>query len=62
MLQGDKACLLVDADPENNSYEVIFPETGRGAVLLTQEDLQSLYGVDLGRGRNRIIRDFVATN
>jgi len=43
MLQGDKACLLVDADPENNSYEVIFPETGRGAVLLTQEDLQSLY-------------------
>lgn len=43
MLHGNKACLLVDADPENNSYEVIFPETGRGAVVLTQEDLQSLY-------------------
>ncbi len=43
MLKGDKACLLVDIDVKKNSYEVIFPETGRGAIILTSEDLNELY-------------------
>ncbi len=42
-LKGDKACLLVDADHEKNAYEVVFPETGRGSVVLTGDDLAELY-------------------
>lgn len=44
LLKGDKACLLVDMDQEKNSYEVIFPETGRGSIVITGEDLAEIYG------------------
>lgn len=42
-LKGDKACLLVDADHQKNTYDVVFPETGRGSVSLSGEDLNNLY-------------------
>lgn len=42
-LKGDKACLLVDVDEDKKLYEVILPETGRGSVSLTEEDLNELY-------------------
>lgn len=43
LLEGDKACLLVGIDYENQSYEVVFPETGRGLVQLAKEDLKNFY-------------------
>lgn len=43
LLQGDKACLLVDFNPEERTYDVIFPETGKSVVPLAEQDLQSLY-------------------
>ncbi len=43
ILKGDKSCLLVSLDHEKNTYEIIFPEMGRGSVSLTGEDLKELY-------------------
>jgi len=43
LLEGNKACILVDRDEVMNTYQVIFPETGKGSVLLTEEDLKTFY-------------------
>jgi ATP-binding cassette subfamily C protein LapB len=43
LLDGSKACILVNKDEKKNTYEVIFPETGKGSVTLTTQDFKALY-------------------
>lgn len=43
ILEGNKACVLVDRDEIRDTYEVIFPETGKGSVVLGEEDLKTFY-------------------
>jgi ATP-binding cassette subfamily C protein LapB len=42
LLKGDKACILAEILPDNR-YKVLFPETGRGEVILEHDDLKSIY-------------------
>lgn len=43
LLEGNKACILVDRDESKNTYSVIFPETGKASVTLTESDLKTIY-------------------
>lgn len=43
LLEGNKACLLISRDDETHAHEVVFPETGKGLVTLSMEDLSEIY-------------------
>jgi ATP-binding cassette subfamily C protein LapB len=43
LLEGEKACVLVDLDEALETYQVIFPDTGKGSTSLTADDLKTLY-------------------